>query len=355
MYVKKKLYDQTKVAIRKYQSAGSLQSHKMASKTLFSQSQLSQIEEVFIAKGWSRPDEGNKNINKRRINEESWKKMKRENGVDRDGNWRKCYKCFRDCGHGKKKCDCAASQHLLPTCPRAKSEGSSKEGGVSKETEAQSSVQTPNSQALFSTLDIGSENTFVVTEVCHGGSGPDNKSDSDIQGGEEDNGDGLEACVGGLAVLLVAHGHHGGNHSISNHDDEHSGGSRGEEEAKGGELEDHEGCLAALVVVHGEEGPHDDHEGGSDDEQYQEEMHGVEQQLEDLGGTLARCDEGPHCGDGPDNEHAGARSDEEETGSVGLENRESALAALPNKHDCTLYRTIRVGVWCGSLCLSRSR
>ena len=119
---KKKLYNQTKVAIRKYHSAGSLQSHKLASKALFSESQLSQIEEVFVTKGWTRPDEGWKKNKKRRFDEDSLNRQKKDNGTDKDGNWRKCYKCVRECVHGKKKCDCACSQHLLPTCPKLRAE-----------------------------------------------------------------------------------------------------------------------------------------------------------------------------------------------------------------------------------------
>ena len=51
----KRLFDQTKMAIRKYHSAGSLQSHQSVQKTLFSESQRCQIEDTFIAKGWTKP------------------------------------------------------------------------------------------------------------------------------------------------------------------------------------------------------------------------------------------------------------------------------------------------------------
>ena len=110
---KKKLYDQMKLAIRKFHSAGSLQSHKSASKVLFTDSQMSQIEEVFVANGWTKPEEAAKR--KKDVKDGNAKrKVKRENGYDKDGNWRKCFKCVKECSHDKKKCDCSCSKHHLP-------------------------------------------------------------------------------------------------------------------------------------------------------------------------------------------------------------------------------------------------
>ena len=154
---KKKLFEQVKSAVRKYHSAGALQSHRATTKTLFTDSQMSQIEEVFVAKGWSRPDEqGSKKIKRRRVDEETSKK--KENGHDKDGHWRKCFKCVKECTHGKKKCECPCSSHLLPTCPKLKEEKSAQE-----KTSSGPSLGL-YSQALFSTLGISSENAFVVVE-----------------------------------------------------------------------------------------------------------------------------------------------------------------------------------------------
>ena len=52
---KKTLFAQVKTAIRKYHRAGSLTSYRTMEKTLFSEAQLPQLEEVFIAKGWTKP------------------------------------------------------------------------------------------------------------------------------------------------------------------------------------------------------------------------------------------------------------------------------------------------------------
>ena len=84
---KKILFDQAKTAIRKYNAAGTLQTHKATSKTLFSDLQMSKIEETFISKGWTRPDDAAKRSKKRKPEENDAKKTKREIGFDKDGNW----------------------------------------------------------------------------------------------------------------------------------------------------------------------------------------------------------------------------------------------------------------------------
>ena len=119
---KKSLFNQAKSAIRKYHSAGSLQSSRGTGKTLYLESQITQMEEVFIARGWLKPNgEPKKDAYKNREDNPS-KKRKRENGTDYSGNWRKCYKCVKECTHEKKKCNCACSNHLLPNCPKLKEE-----------------------------------------------------------------------------------------------------------------------------------------------------------------------------------------------------------------------------------------
>jgi hypothetical protein len=116
---KKKLYEQVKTALRKYHSAGALNSHKNTAKTLFNNTQLAQLEDVFVANGWSRSEENDKKSRKakrkprKKYDKDDSKKVKKENGFTRDGTWPKCFKCVEDCTYGTQKCDCPASTHTL--------------------------------------------------------------------------------------------------------------------------------------------------------------------------------------------------------------------------------------------------
>ena len=101
---KKSLFNQVKSGIRKYYGAGTLSLQKRTDKTLISESELSKMEDVFLAKGWVKPQGKRKGDVKDKDGDS--KKSNRENGYSREGVWRKCYKCIKDCSHGAKKCNC---------------------------------------------------------------------------------------------------------------------------------------------------------------------------------------------------------------------------------------------------------
>ena len=163
---KETLFDQVKYAMRKYYNAGSLKPSGpgLNSKVLIGSSaetQIDQLEAVLISRGWQKPK-------KRKWNEEkSSDGREMENGYGRDGSWKKCFKCRKDCTHDKQKCSCPCSSHLAPKCTQR--------GGDKKkydDKEASTAAQEPNkvpdaslyANTLYAALGLTKSSTFVVFE-----------------------------------------------------------------------------------------------------------------------------------------------------------------------------------------------
>ena len=136
--------------------------YSSSQKVLFSQSQLTQIEEVFITKGWTKPKEKTEG----KDDGDSPKKRRREKGYDKDGNWRKCFRCVSSCTHEKKKCDCLCSKHLLSMCPKSKKDGEvGAEAPKPRDEKITEATLGLYSQTLFGSLGLQSSSTFIMTEV----------------------------------------------------------------------------------------------------------------------------------------------------------------------------------------------
>ena len=157
---KKTLFAQVKTAIRKYHGAGSLTSYRSMEKTLFSEAQLPQLEEVFIAKGWTKPGASKKSKPRDEKSDNPEKRRKA------DMKWRKCFRCVKDCSHGDKKCDCPCSSHLISNCPKSSAASNGSNGITNKEGSKGSGPDIGlYSETLYSVLGLNDANTFFVYEV----------------------------------------------------------------------------------------------------------------------------------------------------------------------------------------------
>ena len=158
---KETLFDQVKYAMRKYYNAGSLKQSGpgLNSKVLIgntAEAQIDQLEAVLISRGWKKP---------KKVNKSDEKSSEGENGYARDGSWKKCYKCRKDCTHDRNKCSCPCSSHLAPTCPQRGGD-KRKHDGKGEDTAAQDSKKMPDASlyanTLYAALGLTENSTFLA-------------------------------------------------------------------------------------------------------------------------------------------------------------------------------------------------
>ena len=115
---KKTLFDQSKAAVRKYHSLGKL-NNQQTSTALLAEGDGEEEEDKDELSLIAKLQKKGYKVKKKFSGKPGGgpvKKVRRENGKEENGDWKKCKKCKSRCKHGGEKCKCPASFHLWEEC-----------------------------------------------------------------------------------------------------------------------------------------------------------------------------------------------------------------------------------------------